>query len=184
MGTAVINTRLKYSEVWLANHHQGAVRNTESQASLALLNLHFNENLWVIQMHSKVCTSQSHYNTEWILNVNYSSFYGKQPVRLWLKYIYILFGQSILPLGTLSDRNVRSLCVCKELVFSNIAHSGNKEKTKEMREGRKRPEPAKKCPLSEGRVRKMMVHPCYYLVIKKNSISIAEKSKKRAWNNT
>ena len=49
------------------------------RASLALMNLHFNKNLWVIQRHSKVCISQSHYDTEWILNVNYSSFH----VSLW-----------------------------------------------------------------------------------------------------
>lgn len=130
----------QYSQVWLVNqHHQGAARNTESQASLALLNFHFSGNLWVIQMHSKVCTSQSHYNTEWILNVNYSSFYGQQPVSLWLK-IYIPLGQPILLLDYLTDISVhvRSLFICKELVFSNIAHSGNKEKTKETREGRRK----------------------------------------------
>ena len=87
--------------------------------------------------------------------------------------IYIPSGQSILPLESLTEisAHVRSLFICKELVFSIIAHSGNKEKTKEMREGRRKRDlslQTKKCPLSEGRVRKMMVHPCYYLVIKKN----------------
>lgn len=69
-----------------------------------------------------------------------------------------------------------------ELVFSNIAHSGNKEN--EGNEGGKKKVAdlslqTKKCPLSEGRVRKMMVHPCYYLSLKElEVISIAEKSKK------
>ena len=58
---------------------------------------------------------------------------------LWLK-IYIPFGQSILLLDYLTDISVhvRSLFICKELVFSNIAHSGNKEKNEGNEGGKKK----------------------------------------------
>ena len=72
------------------------------------------------------------------------------------------FGQSVLPLGILIEiaAHVRNLFICKESIYPNIAHSGNKERTNERRkrerEGRREERDlslsTKQMPIKRGRV--------------------------------